>query len=205
MTTEPGDPASIPARFLSRTELRFVLDTHLVDDPSAEMARLRTLHEHGWIDLTRTDVMDTELQRAAPEKAGNLLTLSGQYVEHLGPMVLDRSRWDHSVWGSDDDAERLDAVFAILFPGADRRAVRPQHLRDAMNIATAIRYGAAGFITNEKRLLNKGDAFREEFNNFLLLSPTKCLEVSERFVAKFRERRRRVSEEQHPDSGDPPY
>jgi hypothetical protein len=187
----------IPERFLSRTELRFVLDTHLLDDSSPEMVTLRELHEGGWIDLTRTDVMDTELQGAEPDKLGRLLALSGQYVEHLGPAVLDHSRFGHAVFGSEGDGQRLDAVFAILFPGADRKKCRPQHLRDAMNVATALRYAATGFVTREKRLLNKGSAIKEQFNGFVLCSPTKCLEISERFVAKHRERLRRLAEDEH--------
>jgi hypothetical protein len=201
VTRERGDPESIPARFLSRTGLRFVLDTHLLDDESLEMVKLRELHEDGWIDLTRTDVMDTELQEAAPEKAGHLLMLSGEYVEHFGPMVLDHSRWDRSVWGSEDDAARLETVFAILFPGADRRAARRQHTRDAMNVATAIRYGATGFITNEKRLLNKSEVVKERFNGFLLYSPSQALVVSERFVARHRELALRKEERDRGDGG----
>jgi hypothetical protein len=187
----------IPERFLSRTELRFVLDTHLLDDKSPEMVKLRELHEGGWIDLTRTDVMDTELQGAGPDKVRRLLALSGQYVEHLGPAVLDHSRFDHAVFGSEEDGQRLDAVFAVLFPGADRKTCRPQHLRDAMNVATARRYGATGFVTKEKRLLNKGDAVKEQFNGFVLCSPTKCLEISDRFVAKHRDHLRRLAEGEH--------
>ena len=74
----------------------------------------------------------------------------------LGPAVWDHSRFDHSVFGSEEDRERLAAVFSALFPGADWAATSSKSRRDAMHVATAIRYGYTGFLTRERRLLNKG-------------------------------------------------
>ena len=75
------------------------------------MARLLGLHRQGWVNVTRSDVLDTELASADEVKAAELMTMSSEYVEELGPLVLDHSRLDHAVLASDDDGERLHAVF----------------------------------------------------------------------------------------------
>lgn len=120
------------------------------------MVALRQLHDEGFIGLTRTDTMDTELlQRHDAEYREQLLTLSGELVEHLGPMVLDHSRWDHCVWASDDEAKEWDRLWAVIWPNKDRAIANRKFVRDATNVNTAIRYGANAFVTLDKALLTR--------------------------------------------------
>lgn len=176
--------------------LRFVLDTNAVGNPdpatTADLAELHKLFQEGLIDLTRTDTMDTELASASDEKREDLLAASGQYVEHLGPMVIGHSRLDHAVLGNDDDARRIDKVYAILRPNGDRSAANPHDVRDAMHIATAIRYGAGFFVTSDKKVLAKRDDLRQAFDWFTVLGPAEALVVARRFADKEAELRRRL-------------
>ena len=127
--------------------------------------------------------MDTELAGASDEKRAELLRASAALVESMGPIVLDHSRLDHGVLGNEDDADRLSLVFKALFPGTDREMARRQHHRDAMHIATAIRYGAHAFVTNETRLLKKSERIRARFNDFMVIGPTEACRIAERKVA----------------------
>ncbi|HEY5014200.1 MAG TPA: hypothetical protein VIK61_16065 [Acidimicrobiia bacterium] len=133
---------------LERLGLRFYLDTNFVGDGSPAAVELRALHDAGWIGLHRTDTVDTELA-GDPDVARRtgLLAMSADYVESFGPLILDHSRLDHAVIGNDDDGARLNAVYAVLFPGSNRSdpstGRASNKLRDAMHVATAIRYGAA--------------------------------------------------------------
>jgi hypothetical protein len=89
--------------------------------------------------------MDTEIAAAPDDKVHSLTEASAEYPEAVGPMVLGHSRLGFAVLGSEEDADRLDDVFAILFPNVNRIAARKNHIRDAMHVATAIRYGGFGF------------------------------------------------------------
>jgi hypothetical protein len=62
-------------------------------------------------------------------------------------------------------------VFSVLFAGADRSATTSNNQRDAMHVATAIRYGYNGFLTRERRLLNEANPARAGFNGFRILDP----------------------------------
>lgn len=158
--------------------MHYTFDTHLVDCESPAMDRLRALDLAGWIYLSRTDTVDTELARAKPAgKKLALLALSAPYVENLGPIVLNSSRLDHAVYANEADAARLDAVFRILWPNTDRYStsrMAGNKLRDAQHIATSIRIGATGFLTREKDLLKRRDAIRTAFGGFDLLDPGDC-------------------------------
>lgn len=175
---------AVPDDYRSRTSLHFVIDTNTVDDVSPEMLCLRHRHTTGWINLTRTDTMDTELSSAGEERRDDLLEQSRQYVEHLGPMVLDHSRLDHCVITSSEDENRMRRVFAILLPAADWQTARRNHIRDAMHVSTAIRYAATGFVTNDQGLLKRDAALRAAFDNFRVLGPTAALKLTERQVRK---------------------
>jgi hypothetical protein len=162
----------------------FVLDTHIIDDPSEAAIRLRQLGADGLVYLSRTDTMDTELLGATPDKQPVLLELSGRFVEHLGPFVLDHSLFDHAVLGGDEDEARLRQVFEILFPHSEWDSVGRQHVRDAMHIATAIRYGADGFVTNERRLLRAKRTIQDAFNGFLLVDPAGAVTIVDRLTTR---------------------
>ena len=188
--------ASVPDDYKSRTALEFAIDTNTVDDVSPEMACLRKRNTEGWINLTRTDTLDTELARAQDDKRDMLLEQSRSYVEHFGPLVLDHSRLDSCVLGTDEDEARCERVFGILFPGANRQTARRNHVRDAMHIATAIRYARSGFVTNDRDLLKRDEAMRAAFDNFRILSPADALALTQRQVAKRQDLTRRLAEQE---------
>jgi hypothetical protein len=178
-----------------RLGLRFYIDTNFVTDPSDAATALRTLYNDGWIELIRTDTMDTELRDAKdPAKRSDLLRQSNAYVESFGPLVLGHSRLDFAVLGNDDDGERLAQVYGILFPGSDRfdasmgRAGRK--IRDAMHVATAIRYGANGLITLDGRdLLSKSEAIAAAFNDFKIMTPETALAFVQRMRGRYERRK----------------
>jgi hypothetical protein len=159
----------------TRLGIRFIIDTHLIDDPSREMAELREVRRGGWMQLFVSDIPATELSDAPIGRRDKLLEYAGDYSEYLGPLVVGHSRLDHSVLGSEDDEERLHQVFSCLFPGGDWFSARRQDVRDAMNVATAIRYAMTGFLTKDKRLLRAGHRIRQAFNGFPILDPSDAL------------------------------
>jgi hypothetical protein len=138
------------ASYENRTGLVFMIDTHIPDSDVPEAVELRNLHEQGWIELIKSDVLDTELRGASdPERREQLLEGSRSYVEYQGAMVWGYSDWGHGVWGSPQDEELRKRVLTILFPGVPIDTTKRQHIRDAMHVATAIRYNVNGFVTRE--------------------------------------------------------
>jgi Transposase domain (DUF772) len=177
----------------NRTGLVLIIDNHIVNGRTEAEQQLKVLHESGWIDLILTDVTRTEWLDAEPSRRAALLELSVSYAEYYGPMVLGDSRVEASVLGSKEDRERLRRVFQLPFPGARIDVARKQNRRDAMNIATAIRYGANGFVTRDEKLLqaDKVQAIRNAFNDFLVMSPDRAYIIAERQVSRWKTRRPR--------------
>jgi hypothetical protein len=148
------------------TVARLVLDTSDVIEwnkfPS-EYQELETLYEQCRVFLAKTDVVDTELDPEKNEMVGGHFLASIKYLELLGPVVLGHSRLDHSILASDEDVERLDRVKEIIGIRQISERYAKHDLRDAMHIATAIRYGYNGLITRDKRLEKHNDQFLFEF------------------------------------------
>lgn len=172
-----------------RLGLVLYFDTNFAGDSSDAACELRALDRDGWIDLARTDTVDTELGGATDEtRRAALLAETNGYVESMGPMVWDHSRRGHAVWANDDDSERLDRVHSILFPNTDRHARTgwaKRKLRDAMHVATAIRYGANAFITrDEQDLVSKSDEIAAAFDGFQIMPP----EMAQAFVRRRKNR-----------------
>ena len=188
--TEADDSATQLARVQSRLGITFCFDTNLVDDRSATMEELRELHRAGWINLTRTDTVDLELaDHPLADKRERLLAESRDYAEYAGPLTFDHSRWDHAVWGGDTDADRFYLVRKTLFPESDpldETAPRAkQRLRDAKHVDTAIRYGANGLITKDRKdLLSRAEPIKEAFNGFLIVDPDQALTIVKRLKAR---------------------
>lgn len=152
------------------------IDTHIVDAADERAVDLRRLNDEGWLRVIVTDVVDTELMSATPhQKRDQLLSASAEFIEAHGPAVPGVSRHGASVHQGEPDAERLDAVYTILFPGADRKTATSNHLRDAMHVSTAIRYGGYAFVTRERRLLNKSEAITGRFLAFRIWSVDQAL------------------------------
>ncbi|TQL96540.1 hypothetical protein FB559_2074 [Actinoallomurus bryophytorum] len=69
------------------------------------------------------------------------MAASSSDPEAFGVAVLDHSFAGTSFLASEEDANRVDAVFSIMLPNSGKSKVRDGHLHDAMHIATAIGYG----------------------------------------------------------------
>jgi hypothetical protein len=183
-----------PSADSNLAELPFFIDTHIIDATDDAATRLHRLHREGWIRLQRSDTMDFELSTAPDEKRAALMTASSSYPEALGVAVLNHSFAGTSVLASEEDADRVDAVFSIMLPNSGKSMVRDSHVHDAMHIATAIGYGGYGFVTRDKRLLNKDGEISTRFNGFRILTPEHALEIAMTRITDLRELHRRGSE-----------
>lgn len=182
-----------------RRDLRLLtlfVDTNVIDAMDESSVLLRRLAEAGWIYLRKTDVLDTELSGASDGVRDDLLALSRQYPEEFGPFTFDHSRLDHAVLATEHDEQRHRKVFEILFPSAVFDQARKNDLRDAKHIATAIRAGANGFVTHDKRLCRKSSAIAEDFAGHTIYSPVEAVSRTSQLIARRRELHRR-----EPDRG----
>ena len=148
------------------------------------------------IEIVKTDTVDTErIEGVSGDEAIDRILETAGILELLGPAILDHSRLDHCVWAAEEDGERLDEVFAVLFPGTDRYGTGTTHthkLRDAMHVATSIREGCDAFVTTDGALLRKAAAVQARWN-IEILTPTDAVRWVERRIERERirsERRR---------------
>jgi hypothetical protein len=146
------------------------------------MDQLRQWHEDGWIDLARTDTMDTELLKARADKQQELMAESGRYAEVLGPLVLDHSRLNHAVLlSAGRGSPRRSVLGAVPRRGPGGHNAQQPARCDARR--HKIRYAYTGFVTRERRLLNKADAVRAQFDWFLIVDPEAAVEIVRRRIA----------------------
>jgi hypothetical protein len=182
------------ARWENRLGLTFAIDTNIVSKDKPEELELKRLHTDGWIELVMSDVTRTEWwDRASPEQRRRLEALAVNYLEYRGALTLDHSRLDNSILGTEEDQERLEGVFAALWPNKRLKQARKQDARDAMNVALAIRYGVNGFITRDGEgrkgtLLKRADAIKGAFDDFSILSPEQALAFVERMMRRWQAR-----------------
>ena len=100
--------------------------------------------------------------------------------------MIGHSRWGHAVYASDEDSDRIDDLLWLFFPNSDRYATdrsSTHNLRDAMHIATALRYRYDAFVTADTRLLKKADAIRRGCGIELLL-PSEAVRLVEHRIAR---------------------
>ena len=148
------------------TVARFVLDTSDVierwNNP-AEYLELEQLRIENRVVLAKTDVVDTELD------ANKNIILCGSFLASIdllelhSPMVVDHSRFGHSVLASEEDVIRLERVKSVIRVREASERREKHDVRDAMHVATSIRYGFSGFITGDDRLLKLDQKFSHEF------------------------------------------
>jgi hypothetical protein len=183
-------PPTLVKRELCLTNLTYYFDVHILDEQSDSMSTLRRAREEGWIRLQKTDTLDTELLKAAPNQRADLARLSAGYAEAHGPLVFNHSRFNTAVFASDEDEIRLQTVLAITKPGVgDRRAVRPNDMRDAMHVSTAIGYAGSGFITRDKNLLRRSAELSSAFNGFIVCAPEDAVRKVQSEIRLCRRRR----------------
>ena len=168
--------------------LRFAVDTMIVDNMSAEMIELRQLWRDGWIELTRTDTMDTELlRRKDPAHRAELLNLSAEMAEMFGPMVLGQSRIGSCVVGSTRESDGFDRLWGAMHPGSNRAVgtkAGEHNIRDAMHAFTARRYGCNALITVDNKLLGRAEAVKAALDGFAIMSPETALAFVRRMKAR---------------------
>jgi predicted nucleic acid-binding protein len=164
----------------------YFVDTNCIDDQSEAMQLLWRAWQEGWLGLQKADVVDTELHSASDIARERLTAASRPLPEAWGPAVVEHSRIGSSVLASDEDEERIKQVFAILFPGADLLTCRRNHIRDAMHVSTAIRYGAKGFVTKDSGILKRAAELAEFGSGFEILRPEDALELLQSAISAFR-------------------
>ncbi|MGH9054015.1 MAG: hypothetical protein ACRDWX_13600 [Acidimicrobiia bacterium] len=159
--------------------LSFMLDTNTVTDDSPAMQGLLELHQAGWIEVARSDVVETEFLKASSDKREELLEDARRFSEYLGPAVWGHSRWGSALWGSEEDKTLLERVFAAVYSNRGYGSVS-NDLRDAMHVAWAVRYGKTALVTRDKAMLKANERVSETFNGFSIWTPEKALQVAQR-------------------------
>jgi hypothetical protein len=148
---------------ISVTGLCLYFDTNVIRDQSEAVRLLWRCRQEGWVRIQRTDVMDTELETARSDKRNWLLEESGLLAESLGALVLDNSRVDSAVIGTDRDRADFRDAFSILHPNLAVADACDNDIRDAMHVCGAARYGADFFVTRDKGILRKSGQLLERF------------------------------------------
>jgi hypothetical protein len=171
-------PVSAGPTNLNRVGLTLYIDTMIIDAADEASVFLRRLHDGQWIYLQRTDAMDADLATAPASKAARLTGASALYSEMHGPVVPGQTRQGRGVRPSPEDEDRLELVRQTLHGAASGARRDSNDLRDAMHVATAIRYGGYGFVTCDVRVLTKARAISEAFNGFQLLSPAGAVDAA---------------------------
>lgn len=165
------------------------IDVHVIDTPDTSAVALKRLHADGWVQLHVTDTAQVEMSQAKDEKRDRLLRAVSAFPLSRGPGVYGHSNYDVAVYAGDHDDARLDAVHHILWPNSPREAegkLARRRIRDSMHVATAIRYGAAAFVTLENAMLRKDAEIAAKFDGFHIWSPERALAVVEKRMANLR-------------------
>jgi predicted nucleic acid-binding protein len=180
-----------------------MLDTNIwidrAENRSPDVARLFELRAEGLVNLDKSAVVDTErTEGVVPELATSRVLETVGIIEVLDPAVPDHSRACHSVFLSVDDSQRIDRVFSLLFLTRDRHGsgVTERHsVRDAIQVATAIRYGYEAFVTSDPEVLRGATRIHEQEDWTLrILSPAGGVRWVERAKARAVELARRRQE-----------
>lgn len=172
--------------------LAWFLDTNVIDDPDAE--ELRRLRDAGWISLQAADTLLVEVVDASdPDKRAELIARTEALPMAYGPLLLGHSMLGRTVLGSKADHSRIDAVYQALWerPGKKTKPLKEsksarRRTRDALHVATAIRYGASGFVTRDGPLLKRAAAVAARFDRFPILSVEAATERSHEAVLRVR-------------------
>ena len=163
-----------PSRNL--TGLSWIVDVHVLDHPDA--ADLRRMGVLGWVHLQTADTTMTEVGAAKdPATVERVRGALEQFPVLMGPMVLGHSVLGYSVLGSQGDSDRIRLAYSTLWPnnsyaddGSMTTAMGRTRFRDALHVATGVRYALQGFVTNDGPVLNRAHDVAVTFDGFALLS-----------------------------------
>jgi len=149
-----------------------VLDTNCINarQKDSSMNELEQLADEGRIDIETTDTSLNELGGDYPKGEKK----AGKYIFSMGSMVLGHSKFGTSVLGSKEDDDRLGELLDIFFEHKHRWNYSDQEMGDAMQISTAIRYGAKFFVTRDRKLLYRSDEVKNKFE-IIIANPESCL------------------------------
>jgi predicted nucleic acid-binding protein len=168
------------------TVARFVLDTSDVIErwnSPAEYLDLEQLRNENRVVLAKTDVVDAELDPNKNFVLGGVFLASIDLLELHGPMVFDNSRLGHSVFASEEDVIRLDRVKTLIKVREASTRNNKHDERDAMHLATSIRYGFSGLITGDHRLLKLDKEFSQEFG-FRIFNVADAVSFANQLISK---------------------
>jgi hypothetical protein len=157
------------------------------DVEAAAFRQLQDYRKEWRVELGKSDTVDTERTegQSGTVAAGRIEETAG-VIEVLGPAIVGHSRVGHSVWAGEEDGERIDLVVAALFPNGNRHGQNQtdrHNLRDAMHVATAIRYGWDGFVTTDHAVLAAAQRVRAGWQ-IEILRPTEAVAWVDRLIAK---------------------
>lgn len=168
------------------TVARFVFDTSDVierwNNP-AEYVDLEQLRNENRVVLAKTDVVDTELDPDKNFALGGIFLASIDLLELHGPGVFDNSRFGHSVFASEEDVIRLERVKSLIKVRKASGRNEKHDVRDAMHLATSIRYSFSGLITGDYRLLKLDKKFSQEFG-FRIFNVADAISFANQLIEK---------------------
>lgn len=160
--------------------LTLSVDTNVVinrpDDP--EIQCLHDLAADGWIRLVKTETLDTERIESTDSKLRTeRLDETTALPERRGVGRLDHSRYDHAVYGDDDDEERFRHLASLMRPNVEWGSARKQHMRDVMHVDTSIKHDLDGFVTCERAYYRAATSRRvtAAYGGFRICSPSEAL------------------------------
>ncbi|OGC24979.1 hypothetical protein A2247_03320 [candidate division WOR-1 bacterium RIFOXYA2_FULL_41_14] len=133
------------------------------------MNLLESWHCQGIVEMFKTDVMDTEF-----ECIDTFRNKSKKYREDVGIGVWGHSRWDHCLWGSENDGNEMDEIRGLLFPG--QKKLSDRQIRDAMHLHTHIKYKRDYFITSDNHFLSKSEEIKERYGA-VVIKPEQLVEI----------------------------
>jgi len=170
-----ADPEKIKKRKCSFI-ISVYIDTNCVNARQNKpvLNQLEKLYQEEKILIETTDTFETELLEGKGYPQGLKKALN--YVFSFGPGVIGHSRVGYCIVGSKEDDNRLGRVLEIIFGKKLRKDYSRNEIRDAMHIATTIRYGGTYFVTQDKTLLRKSENIRKEFQT-LIVNPEDCLKL----------------------------
>ena len=179
----------------ARTVGRFCLDTcviiginhreQFVEDEEKSLEELFQLRREGHVELSQTDTVNFERgMLQLNDLAWQRRLESVGLVEVCGAFISGHSLRESSVGAGPDDDARLKRALEIVHPRAIACAKpRNNDVRDAMHIATAIRYGYQGFVTTDDDVLKAAANISTAFGGFLLMLPSQAVAWVNREVA----------------------
>ena len=176
----------------NRLGLTFHVDTNFVGDDAPASVELRRLDPEGWITISSSDVLSSELARDDNlERRERLRDEAEQHPEIMSPFVIGESRLGFSLIATDEDDALLASVFSTLYPYTDRHSesnTASHRRRDAMHVAAALRMGVNVFVTRDKPMLKRAAEVRALFNGFSIMDPEGALAFANRLRRNYEHR-----------------